>query len=345
MTNLIIEEVWYEGTDALKQGEAVCYNVDYGTAADVDGRRANRVERPSLTNSKAFAGVAERNYSAKNAGQRVRICVPGSKGAPIALGVNTAIGTGLLSFTAGASGSHRGRFYTGKYKGRGSAIPRQTVAAGILEADNTGIWSLAIDGVTLTVASTTGLAAGDTVVLLAGEMEDALIYVVPGKHVISSITDATTIVLTATAASAVSAGALLCMGYAYNGNPICQADLLTGDECGGIEFVSYLNAGNATQGHMVGGVSYVGGGQTIAAAVTFVLAQGTLPGETKAFVLLGALTTSDMEVDPATNGVRMDGSTALAVVNGMDVAADAWYGVFGGGKWHTADVVGGATEA
>jgi len=343
MGNLIIEEVWYEGTDALKQGEAVCYNADYGTATAFDGRRCNRVERPSLTNSKAFAGVVERDYSAKNAGQRLRICCPGSRGAVIALGVNSEIGSGLLSFEAGAVGSHRGRFYTGKYKGRGSAIPRQTVAAALLEDGILGTWSLAVDGVTLTVTSTTGLAAADTVVLRGGEMESASKYVTPGKYTISSITDSTTIVLTSSAVNATPDAAVLCTGYAYTGNPKCQADLLTGDECGGVEFVSFLNAGNAAQGHLVGGVSYVCGGLDISGDVDIVLAQGTLPGETKAVVLLADLATSALTVDPATDGLKIVGTT-LAAITGMDTAADAVYLEFGGGLWQITDVVGGATE-
>ena len=46
-SNRIVEWVWYEGTDALKAGEGVCYNTDYGTATEADGRRCNRVERPT----------------------------------------------------------------------------------------------------------------------------------------------------------------------------------------------------------------------------------------------------------------------------------------------------------
>jgi hypothetical protein len=36
---------------------------------------------------------------------------------------------------------------------------------------------------------------------------------------------------------------------------------------------------------------------------------------------------------------------ALAEVNAIDAAADAVYLQFNGAKWHTQDVVGGATEA
>jgi hypothetical protein len=342
MGNLYIEEVWYEGTDALKQGEAVCYNTDYGTATAFDGRRCNRVERPSLGNNMAFAGVVERDYSAKSAGQRVRICVPGSKGALIALGANATMGD-MLTFTAGASGSHRGRFVKAGFKGRGSAVIRQTDASAILETDLANGWSLATDGVTLTVSSTTGLAAGDFVALVAGEAEDGGGSIVPGVYTISSITDSTVLVLTATAISGTAGAALDCSGFAYNGNPKVQADLLTGEESGGVEFISLPNAGGDDQTYMVGGVSYVGGVSTLAADAECELADGTFLGERKAFIALGTIGTSDFVVDLVTAGVQFDGS-ALAEVNAIDAANDAvvleWWGI-----WCTIGLVGGATQA
>ena len=100
-SNAIIEWVWYEGSDALSQGEGVCYNTDYGTAANFDGRRANRVERPSSSNNKAFAGVAARDYRAVTNGQFIEIYVPGSKGVYVALGVDTVLDTGILNFQVG----------------------------------------------------------------------------------------------------------------------------------------------------------------------------------------------------------------------------------------------------
>lgn len=341
----IVKWVWFEGTDALYEGEAVNYNTDYGTATAIDGRRANRVERPSTSNSKAFAGVAARDYAAQSGGQFVEINCPGSKGVLIALGVDTVIGTGLLTFQAGG-GSGAGRFYTGKYAGRGSAIPRQTVTA-LLEGGMTGatISVDATDGLTVTVADSDGMAAGDVIVIVAGE-GDGTGVLVPGKYTIASITDATTVVLSATCLSTLSTGTLTLTAYVMDGpNPKCQADLLEGDESGGIEFISPVNAGVVGQTHMVGGVTYVPGIGTLAADCDITFAQGTLPGETKAFVCLGTIGTSDFTIDLATNGIRRDGSTALAEINAIDAAADAAYLEFGGGIWHTKDVVGGATEA
>jgi len=345
--NVVVGYFWYEGADALAQGEALCFNTDYGTATAIDGRRHNHVERPSASNNRAFAGVVARDCQARAGGQFVECYLPGSKGVLIALAVDAVINTGVLTFTAGASGSHRGRFYSGKFLGRGSAIPRQTVTA-VIEASMAGAWSLATDGKTLTVSDTAGLAAGDTVVLVGGENEGTGKAIVPGKYTIASITSGTVLVL-ATSAGAGDA-ALTCTGYAYTGNPKCQADLLDGDESGGVEFISVPNAGSAAVTYMAGGVSYVCGGLTLAADADVALAQGTIPGEKKAFICLGTMTTSDFTLDLATGGVQLartgDGAlVALADVNAFDAAGDAWYGEFHGAKWHTQDIAGGVAEA
>jgi len=36
---VIPQWVWFEETTALKEGQGVCYNWDYGTAETADGRR------------------------------------------------------------------------------------------------------------------------------------------------------------------------------------------------------------------------------------------------------------------------------------------------------------------
>ena len=330
---------WYGGSDALKLGEPVCFNTDYGTATDADARRCNRVERPSTSNNRAFAGTAARSYSARSGGQMIEVNLPGSKSVPVALGVDTVINVGLLTFALGV-----GRFQAGKYLGRGSAVPRQTKTA-VIEASMVGAWSLATNGVDLTVTSTAGINAGDTVVLLGGEIEDGGGSIVPGKYTVASITSGTVLVLASSAITGTAGAALTCTGYAYTGNPTALCDLLDGDESGGVEFLSPPNAGDAGLSYMVGGVSYVCGGVTLAADVDVDLAQGTLPGETKAFICLGTLTTSDFTVDLVTAGIQQDGSTALAEINAIDAAADACYLVFNGAKWHTLDLVGGATQA
>lgn len=337
--NARVEWVWFSGTDALREGEGVCYDTNYGVAANRDCRRNNHVKRPSASNNKAFAGVVARDYAASATGQFVEIYTPGSRGVNVALGVDTVIDTGILTFQVGG-GSAAGRFVKAGFKGRGSIVPRQTVTA-VLEASMTGAWSLAADGITLTVVATAGLAAGDTVVLLGGA-NDGTGAIVPGKYVIASITNGTTLVLTASAVTAAT-GALTCTGYAFTGNPRCQADLLEGEESGGIEFISPPNAGGDTLGHMAGGVTYVCGGVTLAADSECELAAGTQLGERKGFVCLGTMTTSDFVVDLVANGITLAGG-ALAEVNAIDAANDAAY-LEWVGLWRTLMVVGGAAEA
>jgi len=329
------KSVWYEGTDALKQGEPVCYNSDYGTAANHDGRRANFVERPSSSNNRAFAGVVANDCAARAGGQMIDIYEPGSKGITIALGADVTIGD-YLTFCTG-----KGRFVKAGFAGRGSARIRQTVTA-LVESSMTGGWSLATDGVTLTVADTTGLSAGDTVVLLGGE-NDGTGAIVSGQYTISSITNGTVLVLSSSAVTATPGGALTCTGYAFTGNPVAQADLLEGEESGGTEFISPPNAGGDSLAHMTGGKTFVCGGLTLAADSEVELANGDYQGQKKGFELLGALTTSDFVVDLVAAGSQLDGS-ALAEINAIDAAADAAYLEFNG-SWRATGVVGGATQA
>ncbi len=119
--------VWFEGSTALSEGMAVVFDADYGTAADVDCRRNNRVKLPGAGSSKYdFAGVAARNYSAKSGGQFVEVYAPGSRGVIVQLAdaQTTTIGSGVITFGDG------GKFSTGTGAGCGFAVPRQTQATG-----------------------------------------------------------------------------------------------------------------------------------------------------------------------------------------------------------------------
>ena len=337
--------VWYSGTDALKQGEGVCYNTDYATTAlpvtAIDASRMNRVERPTSSNNRAFAGVAARDYSAQSGGQFVEIFEPGSV-CLIALGADTVINTGMLTAQANG-GSAAGRFSDQGFPGRGSAIPLQTVTA-VLESVKTGAGSLlATDGKTLTVSDSSDFSVGDTVVLLAME-DDGTGVPVEGKYLIGSITDGTTIVLATAALSTLSTGAITCSYYVYTGNPKCLARLLDGEESGLVEWITPRNTGTTGVVHMVGGVTYINGGVTVGSAdddVTF--ADGTIYGELKGFKLMGTLTTQAVCIDLATNGIKLNGG-ALAEINTLAAAGDnaflQWTGL-----WRTVMVQGSAAEA
>ena len=207
----------------------------------------------------------------------------------------------------------------------------------------------AVAGIIVTHAAANGIAAGDVLVILAGE-NDATGVLVPGKYEIASITDATHFVLKSSALSTFSTGTISFTGYVYTGNPVCQADLLEGDECGGVEFICPPNAGLVGLAHMVGGVTYCCGGVTVAAAADVTFAQGLLPGDKKAFLVLGALATTPLVIDlvtASTMQIRTEGGalTALAEIGAMDAAGDGCFLEFDGATWLTQGLLGAAAEA
>lgn len=116
--------VWFTGSTALLEGQAVCYDYDYGTASAYDGKRTNRVELPSQSNARWFAGVAARNYAASSGGQFVEINAPGST-CNVLSQASTTIGVGRLTFTVG--GTYAGYFKRQGFEGAGSCVPLQTV--------------------------------------------------------------------------------------------------------------------------------------------------------------------------------------------------------------------------
>ena len=337
----VVKWLWYEGTDALKEGEGVCYNTNYGSPADVDGRRANKVERATTSNNRAFAGVSHRDYKASSTGQYIEVNAPGSRGVNIALGIDTMIDTGYLTFQCGG-GTSSGRFIKQGYKGRGSAYVRQTVTA-LLEGGWTGATMSvdATDGLTVTVADSSDYTALEDILVIVGGENDATGVFVPGKYSIASITDDTTIVLSETCLSTLSTGTLTLTGYVTDGaNPKCQADLMDGEESGGIEFISPPNAGVVGLAYMVGGISFICGVGTMDADSDVTFAQETFAGAQKGFYCLGTIGTSDVTIDLATNGIQLDGSTALTEILAIDTAADEVYLEFKGVRWFTKDLAG-----
>lgn len=121
---VIPQWVWFGGSTALSEGQGVCYYFDYGTADEIDGRRLNHVELPSITNARYFAGVAARDYSAKTGGQFIEIYGPGSA-CNILAKADCTLGTGILTCEAG--GTYAGYFRYAGFEGEGSAVPLQTV--------------------------------------------------------------------------------------------------------------------------------------------------------------------------------------------------------------------------
>jgi len=168
------EWVWFESATALHEGQAVCYNWDYGTATDFDARRYNHVEPPTSLNAQYFAGVAARDYTAVTGGQLIEVYLPGSV-CNIYVAVTTVKGAGIFTFdvTSGFAGQFR---YEG-LEGEGSAQPMQTTTyvataqlcmallqkgppSGGVEVvdivDNDAIGVLMIGGTTLVTGATIG---------------------------------------------------------------------------------------------------------------------------------------------------------------------------------------------
>jgi len=117
------EWVWYSSNAALSEGEAVCYNWDYGTATTSEPSRYNRVETPTTANAQHFAGVAARAYSAISTGQFIEIYKPGSV-CNVLVGASTVVGVGFLTFDV--TTATVGQFRRMGLPGKGSARPLQT---------------------------------------------------------------------------------------------------------------------------------------------------------------------------------------------------------------------------
>lgn len=122
--NTFSEWVWFDGTTALLEGQGLCYNWDYGTAAAADARRGNRVEVPTILNAPYFAGVASRPYPAVTGGQLIEIYTPGSICSVLSRVSNT-IGVGATCCIAG--GTYAGYFDNAGFPGKGNAAPLQTI--------------------------------------------------------------------------------------------------------------------------------------------------------------------------------------------------------------------------
>lgn len=112
--HLSIKKVWFEGIDTLRSGYLLCYNADYGVAADVDASRAYKAEKPADANVDNFAGVVSEKYDGKVGPCAVEIYVPVARGQKVPIWTDASVtveATDLYlqpgSFAAGHSGARR----------------------------------------------------------------------------------------------------------------------------------------------------------------------------------------------------------------------------------------------
>ena len=122
--NTVLARVWYNSNAALNEGEAVCYNWDYGTAATREPRRYNEVETPTTLNAQHFAGVSAQTYLAVSGGQFIEIFLPGSV-CNVWFNADVSVGVGLYTFDV--TSDYEGFFRYAGLPGAGSVQPLQTV--------------------------------------------------------------------------------------------------------------------------------------------------------------------------------------------------------------------------
>lgn len=98
------KKVYYTGTDVLREGYALCYDADLGTAASADPLRAFHVEKPSSSNLENFAGIVTDKGDSKQGPCTVEIFVPEARGQKINVwsGANNVIDSTLLRVKAGS---------------------------------------------------------------------------------------------------------------------------------------------------------------------------------------------------------------------------------------------------
>jgi hypothetical protein len=354
--------MWFPGSTAIRKGMGLCYDLDVagtGTgelATDGWGRRGNSIAVPDNTNNLAFAGVSSQYYPAKSGGQVVDIHPPGSI-CEIAIGLPTVINSGIL--TCSALSVDAGRFTVDGFPGRGSMVPLQTKAQASgadmtfssLDGSATSSWS----SPSLTITKTgIGTACGfgdadidptDFLVVILGGADDAA----GGDATTGELaTLGTYPVVTAPSADTITIATDIgdCDVTLYvikNTYPTCLGYLMNGEESGLQEILTPQDA-VAVQS-MVGGVTLVCGGYTMAADSTATLADGLRNGQKKGFAGLGTLTTKNWIIT-VTSGLQHDGSTGLASVSLNAAAEEAvveWHGNFGsntGGVWQLLSYVG-----
>lgn len=332
-------QVFFTGTTALKKGTGVCFDQDYGTAANADQSRRVRVALPTTSNHKAFAGVVMQDYSANPTGQMIDILCPGSVGL-----VSTLIATTVDSTRLGLVVGSAGQFAWQGLDGPGRVLALQTVAnvsdtddtGGPVTASNDADYAYATK--TLTISSGfTYAAAGDRVIVLGGTVDAGAAKIGYQETTVASVTSGNAVVLTDnlvdTSDTALTDNGRVAVAV-VRGYPLCLAliENLPQVTSGCVEYLGMLN--NAASQSMVGGTTVAVGTVILGDGdCTATLADGTIEGEKKAFMLTGALTTQDYLIT-VTSGQMSDQDGALASME-LDGASDTtvlqWHGNIGGG--------------
>ena len=358
------KSVWFTGSTAIRKGMGLCYDLDVAdtgtgeTATDPWGRRGRLVAVPSTSNNLAFAGYATQAYPAKTGGQTIHIWEPGS-----ICDVEVGIASTIFSQSAGTrhtvsvNSGDAGRSTLDGLPGRGSAIALETQAAAAggniaftsLDGTATAAWSSPSLTITKTAIGTAcGYGDDDIdptefkVVVLGGatDADSTTDVAVQGEYAVVTAPTADTITI------ATDIGDVDVTCYVIkNTYPCILCKTEDGPESGLQEVLTPKSA-TAIQS-MIGGVTFLAGGFTMATDSTATLADGIIEGQMKAFACLGALGTQDYLIT-VTSGLKAAG-TALATIE-LDAAGEhatlVWHGNYGpgtAGLWRILEMTG--TEA
>ena len=337
MTNKEPRRVFFTGTGALKKGQGLCFDRNYGTAATADARRDQYVELPSTSNNLWFAGVTAEAYTADANGQWISIYEPDSV-CELSLACDTTVAATVLTCLVGSA--HGGRFVAGGIVGRGSALALQTQASGVLTESLDGAAAIDATGLIITDAGATfltdGVEADDEVLVLTGE-DDATSIIAAGSYTIASVDSETQITIDEicvdTAGGTPNLAFVIITG---DSEPRCLAYLYDGIESGLAEWITPVSA--SVTDCMDAGMTFIMGGITLGTDSTATATSTNVPiGCYKAFKEYGALTTQDYLVTAA--GVKGDAATAMTTLE-FDANGDTAFMQRTPGGWALIEALG-----
>lgn len=336
----------YQGTTALVKGRGMCFDLDYLTttvgerAIDAFGARGLKViEKPSVSNNMAFAGVLTQNYPARTSGlQLVELALPGGCAmiaGIIATTINSTRLTCIVPSTLLAASGYTGcagLWGHAGLLGKGTAIALQTHTDGTglpWENDLVGNASYATATGTITATNLfTYAAVGDVVWILSGGIANAAHV---GKFYIKTKTSVSAVIIASTSGGAAvldaaANGAILAVAVVPAAEPLTLAYLCDGEESGLMEYDVPVNG--ATTNPMVGGFTNLIGAVTLAGAHIPPLVNGLFPGMKKSVQLHGLLTTGYYQITPAALGLAPDGTVVVVaeLEDSLDQADLEWTG-------------------
>ena len=309
----------YDGTNAIEVGESYFCDSD----------EVNVVVNASVASARRFAGVSMEAQQANATRNYLDLASPGSKCAQVAVAENVSIGDPISALIADG----KGFFVKGGIAGASGAVAKEaTTNVKLSILDNAA--SMAVDGITATVADTSDLAAGMTVQILSSQAGG----LTAGKYTIASVTDGTDFVLSASAeAGTLLAAAAFCF-CAYSVKPLVYSEILDGVQTCGVQ---YINGQDATL--TPNGVTICHGTQTLTEDATITIPAGE-QGDIK-IVKMGAADITGgfvYNLTPAdgVNLVDTDGTTALASADLTNAATSCLSMQYVGTTWFLLKIVG-----